>query len=377
MQQLNNLKIALVHDFLTQYGGAEKVLEALCEMFPEAPIYTLLYDKDKMRGKFENKDIHTSFLQKFPKFLRNNQRYLLPFLPTAPETFDLRDFDLIISSSGAWSKGIVTKLDTIHIAYLHSPMRYAWDHNERYVKEINKQRLNLFIRPVLNYIRMWDRQAADRPDYLVANSKYTQIRLRKYYRRDSQVIYPPAVLSEQQGPPAASELGVENNYFLVVSRLLPYKKVDLVIDTFNKLGLPLVIIGEGKQKKYLQKIAGENIKILGWQDEEKVQQYYANARAFIFPAEDDFGITMVEAINYGIPVIALRKGGALEIVQEGITGELFDTQNPAALADGVRRFIENEKSYDKNAMVNKAKEFSQEIFKEKFLEYIKLTLDKN
>jgi len=174
--EIKDLKIALVHDFLTQCGGAEKVLEVFCEVFPEAPIYTLLYDKEKMRGKFADKAIHTSFLQKFPKFLRRRVKYLLPLLPTAPETFDLRDFDLVITSSGAWSKGIVTRLNVIHISYLHSPMRFVWDYHEQYVREVQSSKFkvqsgleNFFIRLFQNYIRVWDKVAADRPDYIIAN----------------------------------------------------------------------------------------------------------------------------------------------------------------------------------------------------------------
>src|SRR4030042_5298091 len=195
----NNYKVALIHDFLLYPGGAEKVLEVLAEMFPEAPIYTLLYDQEKMRGKFSDREIHTSFLQKFPKFLRKRYKYLLPLMPTAPETFDLRDFDLVISSSGAWSKGIVTKLNTIHIAYINSPIRFVWDYNERYVRDQKSKIKNkiFFIRLLLSYLRLWDYEAAQRPDYLIANSKYTQERIAKYYRRESSVIYPPVSIKSE------------------------------------------------------------------------------------------------------------------------------------------------------------------------------------
>lgn len=371
----DNFKVAIVHDFLVQYGGAERVLEVLCEMFPEAPVYTLLYDKEKIRGKFQGREIHTSFLQKFPRFIRKRYRYLLPLMPIAPETFDLREYDLVISSSGAWGKGIVTKLDTIHIAYIHSPMRFVWDYNERYIHETYslayrqtgmKHVTSFFTRIILSYLRLWDYEAAQRPDYLVVNSKYTKERIKKYYRRESEVIYPPAF----------SELGIRNyesgikNYFLVVSRLSPYKKVDLVVEAFNKLELPLVIIGEGEQYEYLKKIAKNNIKILGWQSDEKIVEYYANARAFIFPSEDDFGLTAVEAMNHGVPVIAYRKGGAAETVVEGATGEFFDAQTPEVLADGVRRFIEKENSYNKQAIINRAGEFGKERFIRELNEFI-------
>ncbi|HPN54956.1 MAG TPA: glycosyltransferase [Candidatus Moranbacteria bacterium] len=358
-------KVALVHDFLLYPGGAEKVLKVLSDMYPEAPIYTLLYNKEKMSQDWGNKDIRPSYLQKFPKFLRKHHSWLLPFYPVVPETFDFREYDLVISSSGAWTKGIVTKLNTTHVAYLHSPMRFVWDYNERYLKERNKKP-SIFTRFVFNYLRIWDRLAAERPDYLIANSKYTQSRIKKYYRRESEIVYPP-VVSKQQ--PVINDQ--ENTkYFLVVSRLSPYKKIDVAVEAFNKLGLPLIVIGQGDQEKYLRKIAGENVKILGWQNEEEVQKYYQNARAFIFPCEDDFGIAPVEAMSFGVPVIALRKGGALETVEEGISGEFFDAPTAEVLADGVRRFMLNEEKYDKNIIKQRAGEFSEEKFKSEFRKFI-------
>ena len=378
-----DLKIALVHDFLLYPGGAEQVLKVLSEMYPKAPIYTLLCSED-MRKSFENRDIEPSYLQKFPKFLKKHYQWLLPFFPVIPETFDFREYDLVISSSGAWSKSIVTKLDTKHIAYIHSPMRFVWDYNEKYLQEINKKP-SLFKRSVFNYLRIWDRVAAERPDYLIANSKYTQNRISKYYRRDSEVIYPPVIMChsersvsevEESEPRSLDKLEMtKKNYFLIVSRLSPYKKVDIAVEAFNKLGLPLVVIGQGKQEKYLRKIAEANVKILSWQNEDIVQNYYKNARAFIFPCEDDFGIAPVEAMLNGVPVIAYRKGGALETIIEGQTGEFFDVQTPEILADGVRRFMLNENRYDRNVIVNKGKEFSRERFEREIGEYIKKVIN--
>jgi len=362
-----DLKVAIVHDFLIQYGGAERVLEVIAEIFPEAPIYTLLYDQEKMGDKFAKKEIRTSYLQKFPKFLRKRYQWLLPSFVVVPETFDLRDFDLVISSTGAWSKGIITRLNTVHISYLHSPMRFVWELSHGYIR-------GFFSRLLLSYVRMWDKLASERPDYLIANSRYTQERIKKYYRRNSEIIYPPAFDESRIMNYESGKLNIDKKYFLIVSRLSPYKKVDLAVEAFNKLGLSLVIIGEGKQKKYLEKIAKNNIKILGWASDKKLSEYYANARAFIFPADDDFGMTIVEAMSYGVPVIAYRKGGALEIVEEGKTGEFFDAQTPEVLADGVRRFIEKENSYDKADIINRAKEFSKERFKRKLGEFINKVL---
>ena len=389
-KNINDLKVALVHDFLDNYGGAERVLEIIGEIFPKAPIYTLLYDESKLQGKFKNREIHTSFLQKFPKFLKKRRRYLLPFMPTAPETFDLRDFDLVISSSGAWSKGIVTRLNTKHICYMHSPMRFVWDYNERYTQEI-KKKMGVFRRMFLSYLRVWDFEAAQRPDILVANSLYTKERIAKYYRRDCEVIYPATPISKHENTEAlkhesiktlkqknkiAKKQSGDEGYFLVVSRLAAYKKVDLVVEVFNKIGLPLVVIGEGEHSGKLKKIAKDNIRILGWQDDETIEAYYKNARAFIFPAVDDFGLTVVEAMHHGIPVIVLKKGGAKEIVKEGIAGEFFDSQTIEVLADGIRRFIEKENQYNKDTIKEEAQKFSKEKFKNNLTELIERELMK-
>ncbi|PIP28272.1 MAG: glycosyl transferase [Candidatus Moranbacteria bacterium CG23_combo_of_CG06-09_8_20_14_all_35_22] len=372
MEQFKDKKIALVHDFLNQYGGAEKVLEVLAEMFPEAPIYTLLYDKEKMRGKFENREIRTSFFQKLPKFFRRRIKYFLFFLPTAPESFDLREFDLVISSSSAWSKGIVTRLDTIHIAYIHSPMRFVWDYNEKYLRDERKEKLGFLIRPILSYFRLWDKLAVDRPDYLIANSKYTQKRIEKYYRKESEVIYPPASLREQARlrSVAGGSASTNDKYFLIVSRLSAYKKIDKAIEAFNKLELPLIIVGTGKEERRLKKIAKSNIKFLGYQKDEKLPEIYKNARAFIFPGVDDFGIAPIEAMMYGVPVIGIKDGGAVEIIEEGKTGEFFTTSTAEIIADGVRRFIEKEEKYDREYIKQSVEKFSKEKFIREMREFI-------
>ncbi|MEI7425541.1 MAG: glycosyltransferase [Candidatus Moraniibacteriota bacterium] len=360
------LRVALVHDFLVEFGGAERVLRVLAEIFPDAPIYTLLCDRKKFPVWLRNKKIETSFLQKWPSFLLKRKKWLLPFLAVAPETFNLRDFDLVISSSGAWSKGLVTRLDTIHLAYLHSPMRFAWDMNGEYLQQQKKNgTVNFFSRFILNYIRLWDFAAADRPEYLIANSQYTKARIKKYYKREATVIYPPVFIPDNQG-----KIIAEKKYFLVVSRLSPYKKIDVIIEAFNKLNLPLVIVGTGEQEKYLKAIAGKNIKFLGFQTDENLAKIYAEARAFIFSALDDFGIAPVEAMSFGVPVLGLRKGGMLEIILEGKTGEFFDSATAELIADGVRRLRENENQYDENLIKARAAEFSNERFKQELLKFI-------
>ena len=369
MEKSKEKKIAIVHDFLVQHGGAEKVLEIIAEMFPGAPIYTLLYDKNEMGSKFSDREIRTSFLQKFPKFLKKRYRFLLPFFIVVPEVFDLRDFDLVISSSGAWSKGIVTKLNTKHIAYIHSPMRFVWDYNEKYFKE-KGVRPTLFKRIFMSYLRIWDYMAAQRPEFLIANSEYTKQRINKYYRRESTVIYPAVDIAAGIDQKNTNE-NEEKDFFLVVSRLSGYKKVDIIVEAFNKLGLPLIVVGKGEQYEKLKKIAGENIKILGWQNEDSLKKYYSSARAFVFIAEEDFGIAPVEAMKFGVPVVAFRSGGLLEIVEEGKTGEFFDAQTPEVLSDGIRRFMENEKSYDRIYIMEKASVFSKDRFKKELESFIR------
>lgn len=354
---LRGKKIAIVHDFLLYSGGAERVLRTLADLFPDAPIYTLLYDKEKMRGMFADSTIHTSYLQKFPLFMRKRHRWLLPFMPSAPEAFDLRECDLVISTSSAWSKAIVTKLHTKHIAYIHSPMRYVWDENVAYVKDVRKKN-GFIVSSVLSYLRVWDYQAAQRPDVLIANSDYTKKRMKKYYRRNAEVIYPPAVSQRQ----TTNNQQRGEGYFLVISRLSPYKNTALAVEVCNKLKLPLVIIGEGTAYEDLQKMAGPTVQIIGYRSDKEIEGYYKKARAFLFPCEDDFGLTMVEALSYGVPVIALRRGGAKEIVEEGITGEFFDAPVVEVFADAMRRFIEKENSYSVQVMMQSAERFSQEKF---------------
>ncbi len=352
---------------------------SLHQLYPKAPIYTLLYDKKKMKRYFPEAKIRTSFLDKFPKFIRKRKKYLLPFLPTAAETFDLRDFDLVISSSSSFVKGIITKPKTIHICYCHTPTRFLWDWHYNYLKENKVGKVKkIFLIPLLHYLRMWDKTAAERVDYFIANSENTARRIKKFYNRESEVVYPPVIIPPlappKRGrtvPPLLGEVRWGNkNYFLIVSRLTPYKKIDVAIEAFNKLELPLVIIGDGGDRKRLEKMAEKNIKFLGFQPEEKIAEYYQNCQAFIFPGEDDFGITPVEAMSFGKPVLAYRKGGALETIIEGETGEFFDDPIPEILADGVRRIKNNCDSYDAEKIKKQARKFSEEEFKKKITEFI-------
>ena len=365
------MKIALIHDYIVSYGGAEKTFKVLSEIFPEAELYTLFYDplilsRLKLEASGGSREIKTSFLQKFPRFLRRKYQLLLPLMPIAAETLDFREFDIVISSSFSFTKGIITRPKTTHISYCHTPTRYLWDKSRK--------------RFILHYFRVWDRQASERVDEFIASSKTVQDRIRKYYKRESTVIYPPVETrisnfesnSNFENSKIDSKLKIKNSeFYLIVSQLRKYKRIDMAVDAFNKLGLELVIIGDGPEKRHLKKIAKKNIKILGWQPEEITAEYYKNCTAFIFPGEDDFGIAPVEAMSYGKPVLAYKKGGATETVIEGKTGEFFDYENSAILADCVRRFrLKPANYYDPKFISEHAKKYSQERFKKEILEFI-------
>ncbi len=359
-------KIAIVHDFLLAFGGAERVLQSLMAMYPEAPVYVLLADKNIVRRHFPGSEIRESFLSRFPRFLTRRHRWLLPLYPTAVEALDLRDFDLVISSSGAWSKGVVTRLYTKHIAYVHSPMRYAWDENETYLRTLGFfAPFRLFGRMMLSYLRVWDKQAAERPDVLIANSVYTLERIAKYYRLPSEVVYPPVISTEIPLRQLADRDDHRNGHFLMVSRLTEAKKVAVAIEAFNKLELPLLIVGVGPMRRSLERMAKKNIRFMGFQDDAEVSCLLSEARALVHVAEEDFGLAMAESLACGTPVIAFERGGSRELVESGVNGELFFAQTPEILSDGVRRFITNEGKYDREEMKLNMMRFSKKAFQEK------------
>ncbi|MBP6889368.1 MAG: glycosyltransferase [Candidatus Moranbacteria bacterium] len=356
-------KVALVHDFLVTYGGAERVLQALASMYPEAPIYTLLKDDSVVKRFFPGRDIRSSFLQTFPLWLRERYRSLVPLYPIAIETLDLREFDMVISSSGAWSKGIITRLHTRHIAYVHSPMRYAWEGREMYLDESLPWFVpRLCARLWLSYIRLWDLEAADRPDVLIANSGYTRDRIAKYYRQISSVLYPPALfLAESKTEKALPK--DERKHFLVVSRLTRSKKIEPVIEAFTKLEFPLIVVGSGREKQNLERIAGKNITFVGKVSDKRLREYYRGARALIFPSEEDFGMVAVEALAAGTPVIAYEYGGIREILRIGETGEVFHSQTPEVIAEAIKRFLEKEMTgYPIESLQRSVSQFSSEAF---------------
>jgi len=364
------MKVALIHDHLAQDGGAEKVLKILADLYPEAVIYTLLYEQDNVNKYFKNRRIETSVIQKLPGGIKHYQWYL-PFMPMAVEFFDLREFDLVISDASAFAKGVITSIDTVHICYCHTPTRYLWSDTHQYINELKYNRwFKKIISMALNYIRLWDRLAADRVDFFIANSNTVKRRISKYYRRDSVVIYPPVEthkFSIAENFPAAGQ-----RYFLSGCRLAPYKRIDIVIEAFKILGpdFRLKIFGSGVDLERLKKIAGEseNIEFLGLVDDEKKAELYRQASAFINPQEEDFGITAIESMASGRPVIAYKKGGATETVVEGKTGLFFSEQTAESLAEVIKRF--DKTNFNPVEIREYSLRYSIDNFKKQLLDFI-------
>jgi glycosyltransferase involved in cell wall biosynthesis len=374
------MKVALVHDWLTGMRGGEKVLEVFCELFPDAHLYTLLHNKGSLSKTIESMDIRTSFIQQLP-LVKKKYRHLLPIFPTAIERFDLLGYDLVLSSSHCVAKGVKTDINTLHICYCHTPMRYIWDLYNLY---FCKERANKFTRfatsLVLDYLRKWDLASNKRVDKFVANSKYVSERIKRNYGRDSDLIYPPVDCSYFK--PGLSK----GDFYLMVSPLAPNKCVDLAIEAFNSIGLPLIIIGSGPEEKKLKKMAGKKIELLGWQSDEIVREHYVNCKALIFPGVEDFGIVPLEAQACGKPVIAYGKGGALETIvpldsdklnvkseneqSSNATGLFFFEQTPESLAQAVVRFEATKELFNWQVIRENAESFDRAIFKEKIKNYI-------
>ena len=355
------MKVALIHDFLVKMGGAERVLKVFADMYPDAPIYTLLYNEEVCGSTFPAARIKTSFLQKAPEALRKRQRYLFPLMPRAMESFDLSKYDLIISSSNAFAHGVLTSADAKHISYCHSPMRYAWDYAHEYLDE---QNVGAFKRHIINKlmhdVRIWDQAAADRPDHYIANSEHVRRRIKKYFKQDADVLYPPVNTRRFKVTPK------NDDYYLIVSALTPFKKIGLAIQLFNKIEKNLIIIGAGNHIEYLQRIAGPTVDVIGPKPDKEVAEYMQNCRAYIIPAEEDFGIAPVEAMACGKPVLAYGKGGVLETIIPGETGEFFFEHTIEAIEDGLGRLIVNEPNYDPKKLRKHANLFAKKHFIEGF-----------
>ncbi|GAB6072784.1 glycosyltransferase family 4 protein [Venenivibrio stagnispumantis] len=360
------MRTALVHDWLTTIAGAEKVLEAIYELYP-SPIYSLVVDKNNLKNTiFENAYIYTSFIQKFP-FSKKIYRNYLPFFPLAIEQFDLSKYDVIISSSHAVAKGVLTNHNQLHICYCHTPIRYAWDLYHQYLKESKLERglKGWIAKYILHKIRIWDISTANRPDYYIANSIYVAKRIKKIYAKEATVIYPPVDIDK-------FELYTKKeDFYLTASRMVPYKKIDLIVQAFSKMpDKKLVVIGDGPDFKKIKKIATKNIEILGYQPFEVLKDYMKKAKAFIFAAEEDFGIIPVEAQACGTPVIAYGKGGVTETVIQNETGIFFMEQTVDSIINAVKDFEKKENYFDYNKIRKNAEKFSKENFKAKLKEFI-------
>ncbi|MDO8602098.1 MAG: glycosyltransferase [bacterium] len=363
------MKIALVHDYLNQIGGAERVLAVLAEMFPKAPIYTLLYDKKKMRGMFSDRDIKTSFLDF--QFVRNHHRLFIPLMPHAIRTMHLADkFDLIISDSAGFAKGIPHDRNTKHLSYCHTPLRYVWETDTYFNGGFRHGVFKSTFKPLFSYVKKFDYRFAQYPDVLLANSHFIADKVREYYHRNAAVLYPPVDLRKFYPDSTTTYNLPPTTYFLAVGRFLPYKKFDLIIDTFNKNNLPLIIVGGGREEMNLKKQAtSKNITFLPYQDDIKLRELYNGAKALLFPQVEDFGLVAAEAHACGTPVIAFDGGGAHEIVQDGVTGVLFNEQSVSGLSAAIQRF--ETYTFNQRAISETAQRFSKENFEKGIMDAIK------
>ncbi len=371
-----SMKIALVHELLTMRGGAERVLRILAEMFPDAPIYTLLYDEKKLSDWFPKERVRTSTIQPF--FGSYNHHLYLNKFPRAVEAWDFSEFDLVISTSSAFAHGIITNGKPKHLCFVHSPARYLWDRTHDVLEEASRGLLGfftkLYLSRVFHRLRIWDSEAADRPDKLLAASKTVQRRIELYWRRTSDVVYPPVDDFWMKRPtsptptPSPSPEGGGGSYFLIVSSLVRYKRIDLAILACNKLGRHLKIVGEGPDIQRLNHFAEPTIEFCGWKSHEELRSLYVNATATIFPGDEDFGLVPLESMACGTPVIAYRSGGALETMVEHVTGEFFDEPKAASLEKVLSKF--DRKKYSGDVCREQAKKFSKSVFEEKIKQAI-------
>lgn len=363
------MRVAIVHDYLNQFGGAERVVSALNEIFPQAPIYTSIFNEARLPDNFRRMDIRTSFMQNIP-YIFQFYKLAFPLYPPAFERLDLNEYDVIFSSSSAYAKGIKKSAHQLHICYCYTPMRFVWRYDDYVKRESLPEPIKAILPFLLEPIKKWDLRNSRRVDYFVAISRAVAGRIRTIYERESVIIYPP-VETELF---VSSEVSRDN--YLVVSRLNAYKRIDIAIEAFNRLELPLTIIGDGPDRRRLEKMAGPTITFLGRQSDEAVARHLAECRALVFPGEEDFGIAPLEAMACGRPVIAYMAGGALETVIEGMTGLFFDRQTPAALMQAIKRFqftvFEKNKlrahalKFDKAEFKRKIERFVNEKYEEKF-----------
>jgi glycosyltransferase involved in cell wall biosynthesis len=359
------MRTALIHEWLVTQAGAESVLQSIRNVYP-GDVFALFHDPDGLRGTlWEQVRVKTSMLQRIP-LARKHHRAFLPLYPMAAEQFDLRDYNLVLSSSYAVAKGVLTSSDQLHICYCHSPMRYIWDLTFEYLQAsgLSGGLKSFLVRSIFHYIRLWDAVSALRVNEFVANSHYIAHRIEKCYNRTATVIYPPVDVDQF----CVSDR--KDDYFVTVSRLVPYKRVDIAVEAFNRLGLPLHVIGEGPAKKQLKTLAKRNITFLGQLPSEELREHLSRARGFVFCAEEDFGIVNVEAQASGLPVIAFGRGGALETVVDGETGLFFYRQDVASLIEAVQEFLRKESSFDPARIRANAEQFPRSRFEREFKQFV-------
>lgn len=359
-----DLKVALVHDWLVGRGGGEQVLYDIHTLFPDAPIYTLVYDQDKAPEWCKECDIRTTYIQKWPG-AKSHHKLLLSFMPKAWEALDLTEYDLVISCCASCCKGVITRPDALHVCYSFSPTRYVWDLYYDYLENTNAIK-RFFMKRMIHKVRLWDFQAAQRVDHFAADSNFVGSRIKKYYRRDFTTIYPGTRINEYP----ITEM--PDDYYLVVARFVRYKRVDLAIEACNQLKKKLVVIGSGgEEEERLKKLAGDTVEFLGRVSDEEMERYYSRAKAFLFPGIEDYGITPVEAMSAGVPVLAFGKGGALETVQDGKTGLYFHDQTVSGLVHCIEEFERNGVAYSRQQIHDYSLNFSDEIFKGNFTNFLK------
>ena len=358
------MNLAIAHDYLNQYGGAERVIEILHELYPDAPIYTSIYIPEKMPDSFRNMDIRISFMQKLPLIKKQFKYYLLLY-PKAFESFNLEGYDIILSSSSAFAKGIIPGKDSCHICYCYTPTRFIWDYYN-YVRKEKYLPIVFKLLPIaIKKLKIWDLKIIDRINYFIAISDNIKEKIKRYYNRDSEVIYPPVDFNKFKVSDKIED------YFLIVSRLNSYKNIDLAVKTFSKLQINLKIVGEGPFRKELEKIASSCVEFQGKVSDEELVRLYGSCRALIFPGEEDFGIAPLEAQASGRPVIAYAKGGALETIVDGVTGLFFKENNVESMIEAVNNFIKIEDTFKQDTIRENALKFDKEIFKKNINEFIK------
>lgn len=355
------MRVALVHDYLNQYGGAERVIEALHALYPDAPVYTSLYDAAAVPARFRSWDIRTSFLQRMPLARRFPRAFFLLY-PLAFESFDLSGYDVVISNSSAWCKGVVTPPETIHICYCLTPMRWAWSYEGYVEREQLGQAARRVLPAAMHYLRLWDAASANRVDRFIGISRAVVARIAKYYRREADWIAPPVNI---RAIPLGTEAGSD---YLVVSRLVPYKRIDLAVAACSHLGLPLTVIGDGRDRARLEALAGPTVRFVGRVPDARVYEALTRCQAFLFPGEEDFGIAPVEAMAAGRPVVAYAGGGALDTIVEGLTGRFFTPQTVDALTEQLASFGRHR--FDPHAIREHAMRFDTGSFQEAFGQYV-------